>query len=176
VTATLRLARIETALDELDAVRAGTGPHRGELGEIAELGGVRRAVAHIRARAGHDPATVALRQVLTDEPAPWPAWADAAHIATGRLCGDVADLIAWTDRHDEDGWLHGHLAGADGQLRLRFELSEPGADRLQVQVTCPTDPTCRHAWDTVHHRGELISVLDGGSADGDPHCDIHDPQ
>ena len=124
---------------------------------------------------GPDDDTVDLRTLLAEQgPAP-KAWDDAARYAAGRLGTDVAALIGWGRKGPDgetDDYVYGKLTDGTATLWLRFELAtEPGAQRLEVNVPCPQDdPTCRYGWDVVERRGDLRTVLDGGTID-DPYCD-----
>ncbi|MEV4212560.1 hypothetical protein [Micromonospora sp. NPDC049662] len=111
-----------------------------------------------------------LRRMLAAPPPIRPVSADAADFAAFRVGADVAALIAWGDQLDDEGRVHGRLH----ILHLRFDQPEPASAQLEVRVACPTDPTCIEAWDQVEHRVDLLGVLDGGLAAGDPFCEIHD--
>lgn len=101
---------------------------------------------------------------------PQPVWADAQHHAAARLGADIADLITW--RASGDG-MHGTLRAGHTTLRLRFEQPEPATVLLQLQIPCPADPACPHAWDTVETRAGLAAAVDGNLPFGDPSCDSH---
>lgn len=118
-------------------------------------------------------ATTPLCDLLAADSEPPPPWADALHHAAHRFGPAIAAYIAWTGT-DDDGRNVGTLTGTDGQVRLRYDCQEPGSQSLQVNVTCYWDSDCPHAWDEAETAGDLLSVLDGGDASGDPQCDHHD--
>lgn len=111
-----------------------------------------------------------LAALLAGPPPPRPEWADARHYVGARLGDDVAELIAW---QSDAEWTYGTLSAGAAGVRLRYDQPEPCAELLQVQVTCPADPACPHAWDTVETRAELAAAFAGDLAVGDPSCDAH---
>ncbi|MEN3308916.1 MAG: hypothetical protein V7603_5118 [Micromonosporaceae bacterium] len=117
------------------------------------------------------PATPAdLTALLAAPTPPRPPWADARHYAGAHLGDDLANLIIWQPAAE---WIYGTLRAGDAALRLRFDQPEPAAELLQVQVTCPADPACPHAWDTVESRADLAAAFAGGLAASEPGCDAH---
>lgn len=100
----------------------------------------------------------------------------AKHHAVFLLGPDVADAIRWNAH--EEGFSYGSLTGTDETIMLRFEATEPGAERLEALVPCPTDPGCRNAYAAITGTHDLISILDGDLEAIDDRidifCDTHD--
>jgi hypothetical protein len=107
------------------------------------------------------------------EPGPY---AYAEHLAELRLGLTVAPLIIWAYA-DTEGVFYGQLrlAADPTAVILRTEPTEPGAERLQVNVTCPADPDCHDAYDYVDDAHTLLLLLEGNNAPyGDVECYTHD--
>lgn len=119
-----------------------------------------------------------LRALLAEptvEPGPY---AYPQHLAESVLGLNVAPSITWAYA-DGEGAFYGQLRVAGDPtgetVILRTEATEPGAERLEVNVPCPADPTCRDAYDYVNDPGVLISALAGDDEPyGDVLCYTHD--
>lgn len=120
-----------------------------------------------------------LRELL-EQPVPErEPWADAQDYARSLFGTAVAAAITWSV--DATGEVTGALTDGTSTLLLRYECEEPSSVRMLVRVTCPYDAVCDGGMDTVICVAQLLSVLDGGLAEGDPQCDVgwedeHEPR